>query len=92
MTNSFKSLLMASCISLALVACNAAETTTSPASATEQALPVMTDAASYGKAAAEWQLSTIDDLSYLPNRIGTVTTKFSELFMRALLNAILKLA
>ena len=69
MTNSFKSLLMASCISLALVACNAAETTTSPASATEQALPVMTDAASYGKAAAEWQLSTIDDLSYLPNRI-----------------------
>jgi len=69
MTTSFKSLLMASCISLALVACNAAETTTAPASATEQALPVMTDAASYGKAAAEWQLSTIDDLSYLPNRI-----------------------
>jgi len=74
----------------------------------------MTDAASYGKAAAEWQLSTIDDLSYLRqeirnistcyvmnrlktalslvNVIGTVTTKFSELFMRALLNAIRKLA
>ena len=70
MTTSFKSLLMASCISLAVVGCNSAGTTSSPAAAsTEQALPVMTDAASYGKAAAEWQLSTIDDLSYLPNRI-----------------------
>ncbi len=35
----------------------------------EQTLPTMTDAASYGNAAAQWQLGTINDLSYLPNRI-----------------------
>jgi len=43
--------------------------TETPDAAAGDRLPVMTDAASYGKAAAEWQLSTINDLSYLPGRI-----------------------
>jgi len=69
MQNSFKTLLMASCLSLALAACNTGETVSTPGSSAQQTLPKMTDAASYGKAAAEWQLSTINDLSYLPNKI-----------------------
>jgi rhamnogalacturonyl hydrolase YesR len=62
---------MASCLSFAIVACNPAEnkTMTNSDTATERVLPKMTDAASYGKAAAEWQLNTINDLSYLPSRI-----------------------
>jgi rhamnogalacturonyl hydrolase YesR len=64
-----KTVLMASCLSLAVIGCNPAATETTPSSSTEQTLPKMTDAASYGKAAAEWQLGTINDLSYLPNKI-----------------------
>jgi len=68
---SLKTVLMASCLSLAVAACSPAETKTTASSktASAQALPKMTDAKSYGKAAAEWQLATINDLSYLPNRI-----------------------
>jgi len=71
MTVSLKSALMASCLSLAIIACSPAETKTPTSSntASAQALPKMTDAKSYGDAAAEWQLNTISDLSYLPNRI-----------------------
>jgi len=64
-----KSILLASCVSLAIVGCSPAANETSSNVQAEQALPKMTDAASYGKAAAEWQLGTISDLSYLPNRI-----------------------
>ncbi|WP_371397573.1 glycoside hydrolase family 105 protein [Fretibacter rubidus] len=68
---SLKTALMASCLSLAVVACSPRENKTMASSntATEKVLPKMTDAASYGKAAAEWQLNTIHDLSYLPGRI-----------------------
>ena len=69
MPNSFRNLLLASCLSLAVVACNSSQTTSTPGSSSERVLPKMTDATSYGNAAAEWQLSTINDLSYLPNKI-----------------------
>lgn len=71
-----KATLLASCLglSLALTACSPASNTAAEPNATSQkALPKMTDAASYGKAAAEWQLSTINDLSYLPNKIPPST-------------------
>ncbi len=64
-----KSVLLASCLSLAIVGCSPVANEKSSKVQTEQALPKMTDAASYGKAAAEWQLGTISDLSYLPNKI-----------------------
>jgi len=64
-----KTILMASCLGLATVGCTQAGENLASDKSMEQSLPKMTDAASYGKAAAEWQLSTISDLSYLPNRI-----------------------
>ncbi len=63
-------------LALAIVAngCTAIETLPTPfppSSKASEAMQkvAMTDAKSYGNAAAEWQLGTIDDLSYLPNKI-----------------------
>lgn len=70
MRYNLKTLLMASCISLAVISCSPATDGSTSSSAAEQSLPKMTDAASYGKAAAEWQLATISDLSYIPDRIA----------------------
>lgn len=67
MTHLLKTLLISSALSISLMGC--AEVSDRPAPSAEAAMPVMTDAVSYGNAAAEWQLSTINDLSYLPNRI-----------------------
>lgn len=69
MQKSFKTALLASCLSLALAACNSSPNTSPTSSSIESALPKMVDATSYGNAAAAWQLSTINDLSYLPNKI-----------------------
>ena len=61
-----KTLLVSTVLAVSAAACSPAQT---QAPAAADALPVMTDAVSYGNAAAEWQLGTIDDLSYLPSRI-----------------------
>lgn len=66
MSKLLKSLILSSVLTIGITAC--AQTPNSY-NGTQALSPVMTDAASYGKAAAEWQLSTIDDLSYLPNKI-----------------------
>jgi len=70
MSHILKALLAASILSMAATACqNATESTATATASAETKLPKMTDAKSYGEAAAEWQLSTISDLSYLPNKI-----------------------
>ena len=66
MSKLLKSLVFSSILAIGAAGC--AETPANQ-SVKQAAAPVMTDAASYGKAAAEWQLATISDLSYLPNRI-----------------------
>jgi len=77
MQKHFKSILLASCLSVGLgvtlTACETAGSSMGTSAASQMVLPKMTDAASYGKAAAEWQLGTINDLSYLPNKIPPST-------------------
>jgi rhamnogalacturonyl hydrolase YesR len=71
-----KSTLLASCLglSLALTACSPTSNGAGTVASTEETLPKMTDAASYGKAAAEWQLSKINNLAaYIPSRIPQST-------------------
>ena len=66
MSKLLKTLLVSSMLGAGLASC--ASQPFAASNATNQK-PVMTDAASYGHAAAEWQLSTISDLTYLPNKI-----------------------
>lgn len=65
MSHTFKTLLITSVLSVGLFACS----TMTPPDQLVTSQIEMTDATSYGNAAAEWQLSTISDLSYLPNKI-----------------------
>ncbi|NNC38922.1 MAG: hypothetical protein EX271_06945 [Acidimicrobiales bacterium] len=65
MSKLFKTLLVSSMLATTLTAC--ATQSFTPADTVSQM--AMTDAVSYGEAAARWQLATIDDLSYLPNKI-----------------------
>ena len=66
MTRYLKTLMAASALALTTSACM--HTPMSDKSM-QTALPKMMDAKSYGEAAANWQLSTIDDLTYLPNKL-----------------------
>ena len=70
MSKLLKSLILSSALTIGVAGC--AQTPNSY-NGTQALSPSMTDAASYGKAAAEWQLSTISDLSYLPNKIPPST-------------------
>lgn len=70
MSKLLKSIILSSAMTFGVVGC--AQTANNYGG--NQALaPTMVDAKSYGKAAAEWQLSTINDLSYLPNKIPPST-------------------
>lgn len=69
MSKLLKTLLVSSMLGAGLASC-ATQPLSSPNMASQ---PAMTDAVSYGNAAAEWQLSTISDLSYLPNKIPPST-------------------
>lgn len=66
MSKLLKSLILSSALTIGVAGC--AQTPNSY-NGTQALSPSMTDAASYGNAAAEWQLNTIDDLTYLPSRI-----------------------